>query len=353
MVPGQKRNNRLLIGLGSAVLIAAMLGTAYLVFRNGGKELKRYQASYLELFDTVTSIVGYEESEEVFSQRVQRIHDEMEAYDHLYDIYQEYPESVNLCTVNRHPGETFTVDQRIIDLLLFARDVDEWTGHRVDAMFGSVLSVWHEAREEGMDDPGSAKLPDRGALEAAAAHTGFGFLEIDPEKRTVRLTDPDASLDVGALAKGYAAQRVSELLPEGYLLSVGGNVIATGPKPDGTAWTVGVQDPDADGEAYLQKLSLESGSVVTSGDYQRYYVVDGVRYAHIIDPETLFPGTAWRSVTVVARDSGIADALSTALFLTDREEGQRLLDRFGAEAMWIDGDGKKIMSAGYGAYIKE
>lgn len=316
------------------------------------REKKRYQASYLTLFDTVTTILGYEEDQDIFSAEAARIHDQMEAYDHLYDIYHEYPDLVNLCTVNRHPGETFTVDQRIIDLLKLAREADEFSGHRTNAMFGAVLRIWHEVREEGIEDPESARLPELSELEAAAGHTGFEYLEIDEAARTVRLTDPEASLDVGALAKGYAVQKVCETLPEGYLLSVGGNVVATGPKPDGSAWTVGVQDPDAAGEAYIHKLSISRGSVVTSGDYQRRYTVDGVQYHHIIDPETLFPGTKWRAVTVIAQDSGLADALSTSLFLMDQEEGQRLLDQTGSEAMWIGKDGTQAYSPGYKAYIK-
>jgi len=344
---GLKR--KILLILTMALLLSGTAGSA----PGRAEHRKRFQASYLELFDTVTSILGYEETEEEFARQAQRIHDEMETYDHLYDIYEEYPDLVNLCTVNRHPGETLTVDPKIMDLLLFAREADEFTGHRVDAAFGAVLKIWHEARENGINNPEEAYLPERTALEDAAKHTGFGYLELDPEKCTVRLTDAEASLDVGALAKGYATQRVSEGLPEGYLLSVGGNVTASGPKPDGSSWTIGVQDPNApEGESYVQKLSITGGSVVTSGDYQRYYTVEGKRYAHIIDPETLFPADRWRAVTVIAADSGIADALSTALFLMSREEGQELLERFGAEAMWTGPDGEQLMSPGYSAYIK-
>ncbi len=328
-----------------------MLLTAILLTGCAAAEKKRFQASYLSLFDTVTVILGYEEREEDFAARAEWIHEQMEMYDHLYDIYHEYPGLVNLCTLNSHPGEAFQVDQRIIDLLLLAREADAFSGHRTDAMYGSVLSLWHEAREEGINDPENARLPDPEALERAAEHAGFDRIELDPETCTVTILDPEARLDVGALAKGYAVQRVSEELPEGYLLSVGGNVAATGPKPDGSAWSVGVQDPDAAGEKYLHKLRLEKGSVVTSGDYQRYYTVDGKRYHHLIDPETSFPGNRWRAVTIIAEDSGIADALSTSLFLMDREAGQKLLDRFHAEALWIAPDGTLLFSPGYEDYL--
>ena len=315
-------------------------------------EKQRYQATILDYFDTVSAVTGYEDSEEAFNARMEWIRGEMEAYDHLYDIYHEYPGMVNLCSVNAHPGETLTVDQRIIDLLLYAREVDDFSGHRTDAMMGSVLAIWHEAREAGIQHPEAAALPEEDALRAAAEHTGFDRIEIDPESRTVRLTDPAARIDVGALAKGYAVQKICEGLPEGYLLSVGGNVAATGPKPGGSPWVIGIQDPDSESDAYLHKVNLTKGAVVTSGDYRRMFTVDGKTYHHIIDPETLYPGTRWRAVTIICPDSGLGDALSTSLFLMTREEGQALLDRFGAVAVWIQPDGTQLFSPGYEAYIK-
>ncbi len=313
----------------------------------------RYQATLMDLFNTVTTITGYAESEDEFRKTVGKIQTEMTEYDHLYDIYHTYPEMVNLCTINSRPGENLTVDERIIDLLLFAREIDEKSGHRVNAMLGSVLSLWHDAREAGILDPQNARIPEPVALQEAAAHAGFQYLEIDAEKRTVRLTDREARLDVGALAKGYAAQRIAEGLPEGLLINFGGNVVATGGKPDGSAWVIGVQDPDGGGEGYLHKIALQKGAVVTSGDYQRYYVAEGKTWHHIIDPETLMPGNRWRGVTVVCDDSGIGDALSTALFLMDQGEGEKMLRAYGAEAMWIAPDGTEFFSAGFQALIKD
>ena len=315
-------------------------------------EKKRYQKTYLGLFDTVISVLGYEESEEAFSRATAAIYKELDACNRLYDIYQEYPDLVNFCTINRHPGETLEVDQRIIDLLVFARETDQMSQHQTDAMFGAVLRIWHEARENGIAHPEDAYVPDWADLEAAAKHTGFELVEIDSEHRTVCLKDPEASLDAGALAKGYTVQRISETLPEGYLLNAGGNVSATGPKPNGDAWIIGIQDPDGTAEAYLHKVSITKGAVVTSGDYQRSYTVDGVTYHHIIDPQTLYPAAQWRAVTVITEDSGLADALSTTLFLLNQEEGQKLLDQYKAEAFWVRKDGTQVFSPGYEAYIR-
>ena len=120
---------------------------------------------------------------------------------------------------------------------------------------------------------------------------------------------------------------------------------------DESPWVVGVQNPDG-GDVYLHTLSISGGSVVTSGDYQRAYIVDGELYHHIIDPVTLYPGTLWRSVTIVCEDSGLADALSTALFLLPQTQGQQLLDTFEAEAMWVDREGTIFYSPGFEDLIR-
>ena len=112
---------------------------------------QRYQTVNLALFDTVTSVTGYETDEKTFQERAQMIFKELETYDQLYDIYHEYPGLVNLCTINNHPGEVFQVDQKIIDLLALAAETDSFSGHRTDAMFGAVLQVWHEKREWGLE----------------------------------------------------------------------------------------------------------------------------------------------------------------------------------------------------------
>ena len=321
----------------------------------GGKaqEKSQYQASFLTLFDTVTTIVGLAESEEAFTAQAQAVHDELLVYHRLFDIYNTYAGLNNLKTVNDNAGVApVEVDGKIIDLLLDCREYYELTGGRVNVAMGSVLRLWHEARNDGVDDPLNAYLPDADALAEAANHTGWDTILIDEAAGTVFITDPDQLLDVGAVAKGWSAQRAAENAPEGLLISVGGNVCATGPKTeDGTPWVVGVNDPEG-GDSYLHTLNITGGSVVTSGDYQRYYTVDGVRYHHIIDPDTLYPSQYWCSVTILCADSGLADALSTALFLLPQAEGQALLDKCGAEAMWVDRDGNFYYSPGFEDYIR-
>jgi thiamine biosynthesis lipoprotein len=337
-------------------LICMLLILCVLLSGCAGKaepERKQYTATFLDLFDTVTTVVGRAESEAVFRNWAQAVHDQLLYYHQLFDIYNDYEGINNLKTVNDNAGiAPVAVDPEIIALLTDCKSYHELTGGTVNPAMGSVLKLWHEARNDGFNDPANAYLPDSEALSAAAVHVDMEAVVIDPEASTVFITDPQVQLDVGAIAKGWAVQRVSGAVPDCLLISVGGNVCATGPKDEtGMPWIVGIQDPNG-GDKYLHTLTLTKGSVVTSGDYQRAYVVDGELYHHIIDPATLYPSTLWRSVTILCADSGLADALSTALFVLPLEEGQKLLESTGAEAMWLDREENRFYSPGFEAFIR-
>jgi thiamine biosynthesis lipoprotein len=296
-------------------------------------------------------MVGFAETEEAFRETAQVIHDELLVYHQLFDIYNDYDGINNLKTVNDRAGiAPVEVDPAIIALLQDCRAYWELTDGRVNAAMGSVLRLWHDARSDGIRDPINARLPDMAKLEAAAEHTNFDAVVIDEAASTVYITDPACSLDVGAVAKGWATQRAAEHAPEGMLISVGSNVCATGPKQGDNPWVIGIQNPD--GSDNLHTIYVKEGSVVTSGDYQRTYYVEGTPYHHIIDPDTRMPASHWRSVSVVCADSGLADALSTALFLLPAEEGKALAAQCGAQALWIAPDGSEVMTPGFQDIIR-
>lgn len=325
---------------------------------SGKKE--RFSTYSFDWFDTVSTIVGYEETQERFDEISGRILSELGEYHKLFTIYHRYEGMENLCTVNallEGTHRTVTVDRRIIDMLLYAKEMYELTDGKVNVAMGSVLSIWHEYRTFGIDDPASAELPPLERLQAAAEHTDFNCVVIDERNNTVTLTDPAMTLDVGAIAKGYAVEMIARGLEEdgieGYVLNIGGNVRTIGRKGDGEKWTVGIEDPEG-GDDYLAQLSLAGESLVTSGSYQRYYIVDGKRYHHIIDPETLMPSEGYLAVSIVCQSSAMGDALSTALFCMTLEKGMDLIDSLeGVEAVWTTADGETFRSAGFSDLLKK
>ncbi len=322
-------------------------------------EKSKYSTYSMDYFDTVITVTGYEKSQEAFDAVSKDILAAFGEYHRLYSIYHRFDGLENLCTINElvdGKHRTVTVDRRIIDMLLYAKEMYAKTDGVMNVAMGSVLSLWHDYRTLGMDNPKEATLPPMERLREAAKHTDITKMVIDEANNTVTLTDPLMKLDVGAVAKGYAVERVARALEQkgisGYVLNVGGNVRTVGSKFDGTPWTVGIENPD--GEDYLAYLHLSGESVVTSGSYQRFYYVDGKPYHHIIHPDTLMPAEGFVSVSVVCKDSGMGDALSTALFCMPQKDGLALIETMPeVEAMWVTADGTKTVSTGWEKYVQK
>lgn len=321
---------------------------------------KRFDASFLELFDTVTTITGYAENKEEFSRYAQIIYDNLREYHELYDIYNDYEGINNIKTINDNAGiKPVKVDPRIIDMLKFAKEAYDMTDGQMNVAFGAVLRIWHDYRTEGIDDPENAKLPPMDLLKGKAKHTDINKVIINEEDSTVYLEDPEMSLDVGGIAKGYATERVAEIAYQSGFksgsISVGGNVRTLGPKADtGQAWNIGIQNPDtSSSEQYVYILKLEDMSLVTSGVYERYYTVDGKQYHHIIDPDTLMPNDEYLSVSIVTKDSGLADALAKIINMP-YEDGLKLIESIpDTEALWIFKNGEIKYSSHFDDYIKK
>lgn len=277
-------------------------------------------------FDTVGTFYDHSGAEEeTFEARADRVETSLRDYHRLYDIYNEYEGIVNLATLNRLAGTgPQRVDRKIINLLLFAKEMYILTDGEVNIAMGTVLKLWHDCREAG------DRLPSEDELRRAALHTDVNDIVIDEENLTVELLDPEMRLDVGAVAKGYAVEMVaSELIEEGVsgcVIDVGGNIRAIGEKPNGNGWTAGVKNPDREEGGYVYTLTLKDRALVTSGSYERYFDFNGTRYHHIIDKDTLYPSSYYTSVTVMSDNSALSDSLSTALFNMDFERASSLAE---------------------------
>lgn len=271
-------------------------------------------------------------------------------YNELFDIYNDYDGVNNIKTINDNAGVApVKVDGDIIELLQEAQKFYELSEHEFDITIGSLLQVWHTYREEGMslnEQGQKGKVPSTEELQQAAVHKGWDKVEIDPDASTVYISDPNVSLDVGGIAKGFAVEKIAEALEKEndigtVTINAGGNNRTINSKPDGSSWNVRIQNPD--GGSKMVIVSADgSMSFVTSGDYERFYVAeDGKSYHHIIDPNTLFPADRYRSVSVITKDSGAADCLTTSLFTLSIDDGMKLLSEYekesgnSADAIWI------------------
>lgn len=339
--------------LSMITLAAVLLSSALLSSCFGDKQFSKTD---LTVFDTQAIVLGHEKSESVFNEKADNILNTLKEYHKLYDIYYEYEGINNLRTVNKNAGiAPVKVDSRIIDLLLFSKEMYEITNGMTNVAMGSILSIWHRYREEGIKNPDKAALPTEDELKAASLHADIEKIVINKKESTVFLEDPEMSLDVGAVAKGYAVEMVAQQFESdgctGYALSVGGNVRCMGEKPGGEKWEIGIQNPDlSSAKAYVTTVYMTADSLVTSGSYQRYYTVAKKQYHHIIDPKTLMPQDDYAAVSVICAHSGIADGLSTALFNMTKSEGLAIAKKLNAEVIWVYPDGKTETTDGFSAY---
>ena len=317
---------------------------------------QRYSTVFYDVFDTVTQVIAYCDSEEEFTAQMDALHADLVEYNQLYDIYNDYDGVTNIKTINDNAGiAPVTVDDKILGMLELAQTMYDTTGGKLNIALGSVLNIWHNYREAALadDNDSNNQLPTQEELDAAAQHCDIANLIIDEDAKTVYLADPAMSLDVGSVGKGYAVEQAAQAAEArgltSALISVGGNLRAIGTKPDGSQWVGGVENPWNSSEVYttgsstVAAVKMSDLSLVTSGDYQRYYVVDGVRYHHLIDPATLWPAAYFDGVSVLAPDSGVADCLTTGLFCLPLEEGKQLVESLdGVEALWCTTDGERI-----------
>lgn len=327
----------------AAVLIAIFSISA---LTSCGQGLLRFSVTYTDVFDTVTVITAYAKSEAVFNKAANAAHDELLRLHKLYDIYNEYDGITNLATLNRLCGESAQPVGKDIEILIKSGlEYAALTDGKLNIAAGNLTCLWHDCIANGTG------LPTDEALIKAKEHISYKSVKL--ENGTLSFDDPKIKLDVGATAKGYAAERAAAVLEENgisdYLINAGGNVVSKGKKPDGE-WKIGIQDPAKQTGEYRFIVAVKDKSVVTSGSYERFFEYGGKRYSHIIDLEKLYPSDRYVSVTVLCGSSADGDALSTALFCMSVSDGKALLKQKNAEALWIYENGEYEKTDGFKIY---
>lgn len=322
------------------------------------RPLTRYTYTFYDTFDTVVILVGYAEDEETFSRAAQVCEAEFVRMHSLFTPYIHANGTNNVWTLNEKAWkQPMTVDPDIMNLLLFCKE-QAAVSPVVNPAMGRVLRLWHNARDNAESDPYNAAIPAADDLAAAAQHTSLDDLVLDPGNMTVWYDDQLLRLDLGAIAKGYAAgkagEKVAKIMPI-FSINAGGNIVM-GESYRDEGWKIGIQNPDAalfiSDDPYLCTIQAKNCSVVTSGDYQRFFYAGGKAYHHLIDPATNMPADYYRAVTIVAPDSALADWYSTAAFLLPPDESRVLIETGeGVEAMWVFPDGTIEMTDGFRAMI--
>lgn len=279
---------------------------------------REFKTSFFAM-DTYISLTAYGENGD---RALEAARSKMEELESLWSVTDE---SSEIYALNCSGGKTVTVSNETGDLLEFALSMADETEGALDPTIYPVLLAWGFTTGEN-------RIPKEDELQTLLQDVGYERIEIEGNEVTV----PEGmKLDLGAVGKGYAGDVLTEILKEAgitsALLDLGGNVQVIGTKPDGSRWRLGLRNP-FDAEGYLGVIEIADAAVVTSGTYERYFIgEDGKRYGHIIDPATGCPAeSGLASVTIVAKEGKLCDALSTSLFIMGREE---------AEAYWREHGG--------------
>lgn len=306
------------------------------------------------LMDTLVSIKAYGKDEETLKKGVHAAFAEMRRIAELADGFPgegtDAARASDVCRINSRAGKLpVRVQADTMAMLVLAQRYSELSRGAFDVTVGPLMELWGFGGK-------TPRLPEPERLSAALALVGNRDLVLDRERGTAFLRRAGMKIDLGAVAKGYATESALRVLQrhgiDQALIDAGGNVRVLGLSPRGGGWSIGIRDP-RNAEAVAAVLKLEDASAVTSGDYQRGFEEGGKRYHHILDPRTGYPAAHNASVTVVTRDAGLADVLSTMFFVLPPD---RALEFAGAmervELVLIGADGRIRHSASLGDRIQ-
>lgn len=320
---------------------------------------EKFSKTFFGVFDTEISFTAYTKDEEEFNKYFNILEEEFKRYHGLYSSFSDYTEN-NIKTINDNAGiKPIKVNSEIIELLKFSVENYEKISKKTNISIGAVSRLWQIERDNAIDLRG--QLPNADLIDKAIKHIDISKIKIDTDNETVFLEDKDMRIDVGAIAKGFTVEKVMNFLREkgleNAIISAGGNVKAIGkPQEEGKIkWGIGIQTPEYDKTKIelTDVIFTSEKSVVTSGDYQRFYFVSDKAYNHIIDPDSGYPKDDIKSVTVITENSAMADFLSTSLFLESLENGKEILKKVkGAEAFWILKDGSIHYTEGMEKLLK-
>ncbi|KFZ26036.1 MAG: Thiamine biosynthesis lipoprotein ApbE precursor [Candidatus Izimaplasma bacterium HR2] len=297
---------------------------------------------YLPEDTTINNVDVYDEVERIIS-----------FYNNISDKYYLYDGVTNVKTINDNPTDTHVISEELFDLIEFSLDHQDDVNNLFNIALGPVIKVWHNYRED-CNEFDNCELPTLAELEAEDVYTNPDNIIMDRENLTITMNE-FMSIDLGGVSKGYISRVIIEYLDSlelnGFLLNNGESNISLGgthPTRESGDFNIAVTDPTRALPYYATVYLGDGEQLVTSGDYQQYFKVDGVIYHHIISGDTLFPERNSRSVSIVFTDPALADLYSTAIFIMTITEGIEFVDSIdGLEAIWYGLDGTIYFSANF------
>jgi thiamine biosynthesis lipoprotein len=280
---------------------------------------------------TMIILMAYGNHEERIKNAFQNVFKEI---DRLQNLFAPEDQTSQLARINEAAGkQPVKVHEEIIAVLTEAQSMSKLTEGAFDITYAGLNNLWNFSIKTTKN-----VVPSQDSIKQGLENVGYKKLVIDQEDKTVHLQNPGMSIGAGAISKGYAADKALKIFSSAgikdCLIYIGGDIISSGKKGN-VPWVVGIQDPRAPG--YFATLELNNVAIVTSGDYEKFFEVDGVRYHHILDPRTGYPPQELRSVTIIAPRAMRADALSTGVFVLGLKKGMSLVESLeGVEAVMVD-----------------
>jgi len=273
--------------------------------------------------------------------------DEFDRLDALMSVWKPGSEVER---INNAAGvEPVPVGRELLDVLSMARQASEWTEGKFDVTFGVLSGLWK------FDHDLDGNIPARADVEARLPLIDYRKLELDVARSTAFLREKGMRVHLGGIGKGYAVDRAASILRgrgfANFMIQSGGDLFVAGRRGD-RPWRAGIQDPRGPAGTSFAALDLTDSAFTTSGDYERFFMKDGRRYHHIIDPDTGEPARGARSVSILARTAALADALDTGIFILGPEKGMALIERLnGVEGVIVTSANNVLVSSGLAGHL--
>lgn len=323
--------------IGYTVFVIVLFFIGFFIARNNSDESRIFKRTQI-LLGTVVEIQVRDADEKKAEDAIQKAFAEVKRID---DLFTTYNEESQIWKFNNSSDSIFSIDQEVYRLMVICDSITKLSNGCFDVSLDNLTKEWGFYS----DNP---ELPAKVQIDSALLLSGWNNITLLVDNKIYK--NKKVGLNFGAIAKGYAVDKAITVLKNSgikeALVNAGGEISVIG-----NDWIVGIQHP-RENNSIIKKIKLDGYTVATSGDYEQYFEVDGVRYHHILDPKTGYPSTGLQSVTIINKSNTIADALATGVFVMGKENGMKLIESLDdTETMIIDNNGKIFYSSGFENFL--